>query len=223
MPRKWPTHWPVPEGPHGEADRERVIHTLGNLTLLTGKLNSKVSNGPWLGSGGKRAGLQEHGVLLLNRELLKRAGDQWTEDAIRVRTRELAELIIQIWPVPPNYRSGFSPDRPRVRRKLQLADLISGGVLEPGMPLFPRRSKHSDRVVTLLPDGQVEVDGIAHPGPTEAASAITGRRTRGWWFFLVDQTASGRSLRTVRRDYVNAMGVDIEDDEEENAGDDDDG
>ncbi|MBM4337762.1 MAG: DUF262 domain-containing protein, partial [Deltaproteobacteria bacterium] len=223
MPRKWPAHWPAPEGTHGEADRERVIHTLGNLTLLTGKLNSKVSNGPWLGSGGKRAGLQEHDVLLLNRELLKRAGDQWTDDAIRVRTRELADLIIQIWPVPPNHRSGFSPDRPRLRRKLQLADLINGGVLEPGMSLFPRRSKHSDRVVTLLPDGQIEVDGVAYPGPTEAASAITGRRTGGWWFFLVDRTASGRSLRTVRRDYVNAMGVDIEDDEEENAGDDDDG
>jgi hypothetical protein len=222
MPRKWPTHWPLPEGLRGDGDRDRIIHTFGNLTLLTGRLNSKVSNGPWLGSGGKRAGLQEHDVLLLNRELLKKAGDEWTDEAIRVRTRDLAEVIIQIWPVPLNHRSGFSQDRPRLRRTVQLSDLVSGGVLEPGMPLFPRRQKHSGRVATLLADGQLEVDGVAYSSPSTAASAITGQPTAGWWFFLVDQ-ASRRSLRTVRRDYVNAMAVDVEDDEEEGDGDEDEG
>jgi hypothetical protein len=58
MPRKWLTHWPLEDASHEEADRDRIIHTLGNLTLLTGKLNSKVSNGAWLGSGGKKEGLE---------------------------------------------------------------------------------------------------------------------------------------------------------------------
>ena len=35
MPRKWLAHWPL-DG-HDEAERDRYIHTLGNLTLLTGK------------------------------------------------------------------------------------------------------------------------------------------------------------------------------------------
>jgi uncharacterized protein DUF1524 len=74
MPRKWVTHWPLPTDSRSEADRDHLIHTLGNLTLLTGKLNAKVSNGPWLGAGGKREGLEGHDVLLLNRELLRRAG-----------------------------------------------------------------------------------------------------------------------------------------------------
>jgi len=190
--------------------------------LLTGKLNSKVSNGPWLGRDGKREGLEAHDVLLLNRELLKKAGDQWTSEAIRVRTQELADVIIQIWPVPPNHRSGFSPDRPRLRKKVHLSDLIIGGVLEPGMTLFPRRKKYNDRVATLLPDGQVEVDGVAFSSPSDAASTIAGKRTNGWAFFLTDQ-ASRRSLRTVRRDYVNAMAVDVEDDEAEDDGDEDEG
>jgi len=220
MPRKWLTHWPLQGGT--EADRDRIIHTLGNLTLLTGKLNSKVSNGPWLGRDGKREGLEAHDVLLLNRELLKKAGDQWTSEAIRVRTQELADVIIQIWPVPPNHRSGFSPDRPRLRKKVHLSDLIIGGVLEPGMTLFPRRKKYNDRVATLLPDGQVEVDGVAFSSPSDAASTIAGKRTNGWAFFLTDQ-ASRRSLRTVRRDYVNAMAVDVEDDEAEDDGDEDEG
>jgi hypothetical protein len=221
MPRKWPTYWPLQDGT--EAERERIIHTLGNLTLLTGKLNSKVSNGSWLGSGGKREGLEAHDVLLLNRELLKKAGDRWTDEGIRVRTQELVEIIIQIWPVPPGHRSGFSPDRrPRRRKKVHLSDLIVGGVLEPGMTLFPRRKKHGHRVATLLPDGRVEVDSVAYSSPTEAATAIAGVRTNGWAFFLTDQ-ASRRSLRTVRRDYVNAMAVDVEDDEPDDDGDDDEG
>jgi hypothetical protein len=56
MPRKWVANWPLVEG-ITENDRDRLIHTLGNLTLLTGKLNSMVSNGPWLGNTGKREGL----------------------------------------------------------------------------------------------------------------------------------------------------------------------
>jgi hypothetical protein len=38
------------------------------------------------------------------------------------------------------------------------------------------------------------------------------KRTSGWWFFLTDQ-ASERSLRSVRRDYIDAMAVDAQDDE----------
>jgi hypothetical protein len=219
LPRKWQLHWPL-QGQTADADRDRLIHTLGNLTLLTGKLNSKVSNGPWLGKGGKREGLEGHDVLILNRELLKKAGHQWTHEAIRRRTQELTEIIIQIWPVPPNHRSDFHPGKPTFRKKVRLSDLVNGGALEPGMSLFPRRKKFSSHVGTLLPDGQVEVDGAPFPGPSEAATAIAGKRTNGWAFFLVDQ-ASGRSLRAVRRDYVTALAVDADDDEPDDDADED--
>lgn len=219
MPRKWSAHWPLVDG-QSEVDRDGIIHTLGNLTLLTTKLNSKVSNGPWLGSGGKRAALEGHDVLMLNRELLREAGSQWSEQAIRARTRQMTEFIIEIWPVPSGHQSGFTPDRRRLRRRVQLADLISGGALAPGMPLFPRRRKFTNRIATLLADGRVEVDGVPHPSPSDAARAVTGHATNGWWFFLVDQ-ASQRSLRAVRRDYVDAMAVDVEDDEVEDDNDDD--
>lgn len=219
MPRKWVTHWPLKDG-LDEAERDRLIHTLGNLTLLTGKLNTKVSNAAWLGTKGKREGLEEHDVLLLNRELLKKAGHAWTDEAVQSRTREITDVIIRIWPVPPGHKSGFSPDRkPRLRKKVHLSDLINGGVLTPGMMLFPARKKYSDRVATLLPDGQVEVDGVAYASPSDAATAIAGKRVGGWWFFLTDQ-ASRTSLRKVRRDYINAMAVDAEDDEPDDDDDD---
>lgn len=211
MPRKWIAHWPLNGQP--EADRDHNIHTLGNLTLLTSKLNSKQSNGPWIGKDGKREGLERHDVLFLNRELLKKAGENWTDESINLRTKELIDAIIQIWPVPTGHKSGFSPDRkPGLRKKVHLSDLINVGKLSPGMTLFPARKKYSDKVATLLPDGQVEVEGVAYASPSDAATAVVGKRTGGWWFFLTDQ-ASRTSLRKIRRDYVNAMAVDEDDDE----------
>lgn len=218
MPRKWQANWPSPTD---EAERDRLIHTLGNLTLLTGKLNSKVSNGPWMGTDSKRAGLEGHDVLMLNRELLKAAGDQWTDEGIRSRTSALIRLISAIWTVPAGHRSGFAAARPKPGRKVELSDLLNAGLLQPGMSLVPKRKKFSHRVATLLADGSVEVDGAAFANARDAATAIAGKRTGGWWFFLIDPT-SGRTLRTVRREYIEAMAVDSDDDEQDDDGDDED-
>jgi hypothetical protein len=49
LPRRWRQHWPLPENAPADAAgrRDQLLHTLGNLTLLTKKLNTSVSNGPW--------------------------------------------------------------------------------------------------------------------------------------------------------------------------------
>ena len=222
MPRKWHTHWPL-ENPQGEQERDRVLHTIGNLTLLTGRLNSKVSNGPWLGKDSKKAGLEEHDVLFLNRDLLKQAkeaGDQWNEECIRQRAQQLIDAILAIWPVPPGHRSGYSPERPRALKKVDVVDLLNAGVLEAGMTLHPRRKQLADRVVSLRTDGQLELDGKVFSSPSNAASYLTGHHTNGWWFFLTDRPGTP-SLRTLRREYVNTMAVDVEDDEPDNEADED--
>jgi len=219
MPRKWQPNWPL-EDPAGEAAREGIIHTLGNLTLLTKRLNSKVSNAQWLGTNGKREGLEQHDVLFLNRGVLRIGETVWTDEAIRSRTVTIAKVIVQIWPVPPNHRSEFARKRPSRQKRIDLSDLIAGGVLHAGMSLFPRHNQFAHRTVTLLSDGRIEVDGIPYLTPFNAASAIVGKRTNGWWFFLTDQAAK-RSLRNVRRDYIEEMDVDAEDDEADDGDDDD--
>lgn len=221
MPRRWTTHWPHVEGSRTEADRDLLIHTIGNLTLLTAPLNTKVSNGPWLGENGKRKGLEAHDVLVLNRELLKAAELGWSETAIRARSLDLANLIIQIWPTPPGHRSGFSHERPVLRHKVDLSDLIAAQSIEAGTALFPRRQKFADIVATLLADGRLDIGGAVYSTPSEAAKSLTSRPTNGWWFFLVDKQ-SRRSLRDVRRDYLESFADDVneedgDDEDEEDA------
>ena len=87
--------------------------------------------------------------------------------------------------------------------------------------MFPRSKRYRHKVATLLPDGQIEVDGVSFLRPFDAASAIAGKPLNGWWFFLVEQS-SRRSLHDVRNDYIDTMAMDAEDDDPDDEGDDDD-
>ncbi len=75
--------------------RNRLKESFGNLTLLTKPLNSSVSNGPY---EGKRAALQEHSLLVLNREISSH--EQWDEDTIIARGKGLFEIAKGIWALP---------------------------------------------------------------------------------------------------------------------------
>ena len=99
MPQRWEASWAAPDE-WALQDRPRIIHTLGNLTILTAKLNGAVSNGPWSGEKGKEVALKRNDVLLLNRDLGLFAQNGWTDQAIGRRTLYLIERILRIWPVP---------------------------------------------------------------------------------------------------------------------------
>ena len=100
MPQGWREAWPLSEGA-SEDVRDRIIHTMGNLTLLTGKFNTHQSNRPWGGesdSQGKRSKLEEHTVLCLNRSICK--NPHWEEKQIAERGRALVQVARNIWPRP---------------------------------------------------------------------------------------------------------------------------
>ena len=99
MPVGWGKEkWPLPEGLDEDAatyQRSTLIHSIGNLTLATQKLNSSMSNDPWTS---KCDELQKYAVLLLNNELLSQPS--WDEKTIRCRSRRMAQLVSERWPGP---------------------------------------------------------------------------------------------------------------------------
>lgn len=100
MPQKWENDWPPPMSTSVSNEdevesRHQTIETIGNLTLIAGKLNSSLSNGPWIE---KREELRKHSSLFLNKTLLDDAPDVWDEEAIKSRCQYLAEKITEIWP-----------------------------------------------------------------------------------------------------------------------------
>lgn len=100
MPQKWqPEHWPLSKDTVDvRADRNRLLHTPGNLTLLSQPLNSSVSNGPFRS---KRGEIAKNSQLILNAHFQKLGDDDpWSEDQIRARSDELYLVAKRIWPRP---------------------------------------------------------------------------------------------------------------------------
>lgn len=98
MPQAWQANWPLPPDTDPEVaavKRDKIIHTIGNLTLLTKKLNPSVSNGKW---EDKRKAIREHSVLKLNIDLTE--SESWDEGAIEERGYQLFEVARTVWPIP---------------------------------------------------------------------------------------------------------------------------
>ncbi len=98
MPQQWHANWPLPDDllkAEAELRREQAIHTLGNLTLLTGKLNASASNDAWKN---KRQAMLPYTVLRLNQFLHETM--EWNEQGIEQRGEDLFKAAKKIWPIP---------------------------------------------------------------------------------------------------------------------------
>ncbi|MCC6076494.1 DUF262 domain-containing protein [Pseudomonas sp. GCM10022188] len=103
LPQKWDDHWPVPKALHKNPQgkqafieqRDRLKHTLGNLTLIAGSLNPALSRSPW---EVKKAELLKCSQPGLSREL--HAVEDWAEREILARGEVLAEVACGVWRYP---------------------------------------------------------------------------------------------------------------------------
>ena len=100
MPRAWQEpSWPLPDSIEAREQvvekREQAIQTLGNLTLLNGPLNARISNSGW---DIKRPAIKKHDNLFLSKRLLEESPTEWTEDDIRRRGEWMHSIIVKIWP-----------------------------------------------------------------------------------------------------------------------------
>ena len=99
MPQVWYQHWPLPadvaDTDAATSRRNRLVHSIGNLTLVNERLNSALSNAPW---EQKKETLNKHTVLFLNKNLLDNAPLSWNEDTIMERSKRLHQAAIKVWP-----------------------------------------------------------------------------------------------------------------------------
>ena len=110
MPQAWyGEHWVLPAGSDRDeatAHRNRAVHTIGNLTLVNKRLNSSLSNGPWIE---KRDGLADHSVMFLSKPLVHGGPEIWDEHAIESRAKWLHEYAVKVWPHADGFDAGSRP------------------------------------------------------------------------------------------------------------------
>jgi hypothetical protein len=110
MPQAWRNNWPLTaedttDAMTGERDpikeqksqqrRDRLVNTLGNLTLITGSLNPSLSNSSW---ASKRPELLKFSKLNLTQYFHGQGAEDWNEAAIERRTAYLFDQLARIWP-----------------------------------------------------------------------------------------------------------------------------
>jgi uncharacterized protein with ParB-like and HNH nuclease domain len=94
LPQSLSSAWKEHLGLMSEQIHKDNVHTLGNLTLITGEWNSELSNATF---DIKRPKLAAH-ALRLNSSYFAAAGSNWTRDEIQERTETLSDLLLSIWP-----------------------------------------------------------------------------------------------------------------------------
>lgn len=181
MPQQWRLNWDDGADEAAAAERDHLIHTLGNLTLVTQGLNSSLSNGAW---EAKRAALDATTGLLTTRDVLRDHPDAWTDGDIRERTAALAEEILDIWPAPAGHVHRV-PQRTLNINNARMKDLLDAGLLAVGDELV---SVDGDgRTVRGVMDaaGRMVLDGAAYAYPSASAYRVRGTGTNGWTFWHV--------------------------------------
>ena len=93
MPVKWEEHWQENEmSPAEKENRNHKLRTLGNLTLVTKRLNSVMQNAKW---PDKKSHLRPNSSLKITIEYLDK--NEWDEAGIDARADDLAARALTIW------------------------------------------------------------------------------------------------------------------------------
>ncbi|MBS1906951.1 MAG: DUF262 domain-containing protein [Actinobacteria bacterium] len=214
MPQTWRAHWTDPLTEVQAIERDQIVQRLGNLTLVTQSLNSKVSNGTW---AAKSEHFRRFNDVLITNDALAASGEgAWDEQQIADRTEALIEQILAIWPAPEGHVGQLVPAAVTASTTVDLAQLVSSGWIEPATRIVFTLSGHEGRVADIAQDGRVFLDEVAYDTPSGAGREIASRSVNGWWYWSLATT--GQRLSEIRDAYTASMGEDDSAEEEADEG-----
>lgn len=98
MPKKWRNHWDPVES---REQRDKLLLTLGNLTILTSSLNTSLKDASWnlkVNGSGYKGGLK-HYAQGLDTFSYCLDFEEWNEDRIHDRAKKLSDLALQAWSI----------------------------------------------------------------------------------------------------------------------------
>ena len=187
MPKSWEKNWPPVSSDIARKRRDSVIQTLGNLTLASRRLNSKLSNGPW---DVKKKALSDAQLtsLALNKDVFSES--MWDEQRIEHRTERLVEEFIKYWPVPneklpknfvsPNLSiTTLSDSESRVGERWSVAEESAlGEEWNQGLSIQEISGLHQRRVGGIMARLKT-LDLLPEDGTIEMADEIQRKKTSG--------------------------------------------
>ena len=115
MPQKWETNWSnvdyvdeqgniLQKNDDNKSRRYEKVYSLGNMTLLNGRLNASISNNNFqkkMEGDGKKKGVIKYSSLSVTKDDLVESifnkGKQWNEQVIHERENYLGNEVVELW------------------------------------------------------------------------------------------------------------------------------
>ena len=102
MPKNWRTNWyTTPMTPADETKRDATLLLIGNLTIITQRLNSKISDEYWTkkltGKTGTDGLLRYASGIEITEPYLRKL--DWNETEINTRTSDLLNMVLTYWAI----------------------------------------------------------------------------------------------------------------------------
>lgn len=101
MPKKWRNHWPSCKTEEEANERDKRLLKLGNLAIITQKLNTAIRDDDWQSKKqgrGRKNGLNICAAGLITCQDALRC-EKWTEKEIRKRGESLFEMAAEVWKI----------------------------------------------------------------------------------------------------------------------------
>ena len=179
MPQTLTNIWKRELGPDFASVRERLLHTIGNLTLSP--YNSELGNLSFRDKVNKPKFGFRDSKFALSRPLVEEA--QWGEPEITARGQRLMALVVKAWPLPSIYTENYIRIESQVEKEeISVLDLVTEGLLDVGDELYWSRPQVGEvNVATIAEGGQLRVsDGDLYESPTAATRHFTTSNYNGW-------------------------------------------
>ncbi|MDA0243005.1 MAG: DUF262 domain-containing protein [Chloroflexi bacterium] len=184
----------------GENWREgyELVHTLGNLTLVTQEWNSQLSNAAF---ATKRNKLAIHG-LLLNKLYFSQTAEVWNSEAILGRAQWLIDQILEIWPTLADVSElsvGTTKEKPK--KLIVLGDSRSVASWR-DVAQFT-----TETVADYLGEQQFEekiVSALPNYFSREPFQQSSRELSNGWWLYV---NLSGASVKRLCQTMLEEAGI----------------
>lgn len=192
LPQRPSEEWKQSLGDSLVQDYE-LLHTLGNLTLVTQEWNSTLSNARY---ADKKAKLSQHG-LLLNQHYFSSGPSVWNSKSIRDRAAWLANEILFIWPA-----LGTVPE-PKGWQERPKSLTILGDTYE--VKSWRDVAHQTAEVVTQISNDFESVisDVSAYFSQTKFENACR-QLSNGWWMYV---NLSSDSVKRICDTLIESAGI----------------
>lgn len=202
MPQAWREHWgsDIDGDDSAAARRDQLVHSLGNLTLVNGKLNPTLSHRPWtdqdaaaqgLSGKGKRDYLLRHSELKLNATLVAEHESDWTEQDVRNRSSALVDRIATVWPRPAH---ALQPRQPTPVAADLLAQSLDDEAEDASADMHTGKYRALSRWLRQQPGEDVSLSFAEVEQILDGPLPPSARNHLPHWYGY-DGTALGRAIR----------------------------